>query len=459
MNYRNMHTQVLLGVLLFISIDVRSEEAPPKKADRFDVVLLVDGTPAMAALSRKSATVVTEAMGDRHRLGIITFGPTASVLLPPVKIATVAEKVAALATLQNAPFAETKIDLTAGLHAAATALDSLPSNDTQKIIILLIGTKAGLANEAEATAFKEEPAPSLLQKKIQLFVVATPDADLKWLTASANLTGGKCLAAVDVETMTDALDMIVEGLQPQKEVIIEKEVPVKTIINQIQETSPDEKLRRNEEAGRQRTLFVVVAAMLALLLFSVIGLQWLVLRRLKPDKKPIRKDTSLKKDKSSFAELRDLAGALNNASVDTQEMIEQLNLDLEDFGVEKWRVEKMLEKRFADLALGLILLIDHLKLATDGAPSEEAKRFQSRLERVLAEAGVREIPTTVGDPFDNIRHKVVESRSTDVKAGSIAAVLRPGFEVDDSEKSGKVRVLRQAEVAVSGKAEDERKDS
>ena len=50
--------------------------SPAGKARYFDVILLVDGSPGMATLLRKSAMVVIEAMGDKHRLGITTFQHT-----------------------------------------------------------------------------------------------------------------------------------------------------------------------------------------------------------------------------------------------------------------------------------------------------------------------------------------------------------------------------------------------
>ena len=216
--------------------------------------------------------------------------------------------------------------------------------------------------------------------------------------------------------------------------------------------SPDAQFRQNEAANQQRFLVGAVVAAVVSLLMVCIWLQWMILRRLSQDKKAVRKDMGAK-DKSSFAALRELATALNNASVDAHEMIEQLNLDLEDFGVEKWRVEKMLEKRFAELVLGLVLVIDHLKL--EGSEDSSAARLCDKLERVLEEAGVREIPAVVGEKFDSGRHKAVETRTGAAEPGCIAAVLRPGFEVTGKEKDA-ARVLRQTEVAVGGAADTER---
>ena len=217
--------------------------------------------------------------------------------------------------------------------------------------------------------------------------------------------------------------------------------------------SPDAQFRQNEAANQQRFLVGAVVAVIVSLLLVCIWLQWMILRRVSQDKKAVRKEAGAK-DKSSFAALRDLATALNNASVDTHEMIEQLNLDLEDFGVEKWRVEKMLEKRFAELVLGLVLVIDHLKL--EGTEDPSAARLCDKLERALEDAGVREIPAAVGEKFDSGRHKAMETRTGEAEPGCIAAVLRPGFEVADKEKDG-ARVLRQTEVAVGGAADTERK--
>jgi molecular chaperone GrpE (heat shock protein) len=328
-----------------------------------------------------------------------------------------------------------------------------PKAGAKKVIVLLAGAPSSFADKADMENFKKTLPPLLLQQNVLLFVVAMPTANVKLLELTAGLTGGKCLAALDLETMTDALDSIVNELQPPKEIVVEKQVPIKTVINQIQEMTPDERLARNREASFQLMIFVTVATTITVLLLFSIGLQWVLYRRMRPEKKSVRKDgNAAQKEKSSFAELRDLALALNNSVVDTGEMMEQLNLDLEDFGVEKWRREKQLEKRFSELALSLVLLLDHLRIQSDEVGAAADDRLRQRIERLLEDAKIHEIPVLPEDEFDGDLHKAVESVDSTLAGGRIVRVLRKGYQVGDSDKDAEALVLRQAEVAVSNNA-------
>ena len=67
----------------------------------------------------------------------------------------------------------------------------------------------------------------------------------------------------------------------------------------------------------------------------------------------------------------------------------------------------------------------------------------AQLDHVLADAGITQMPVTVGEPFNDTVHRSVDRRETADPAQSrtIAAVIRPGY------LSGS-RVIRAADVAV-----------
>ena len=416
---------------------------------RFDVILLVDASPEMAALSRKSAMVVVEAMSDEHRLGITTFGETARVIRPLGRVATVKEKMAALRTLNDAAFEDSSVDLRVGLESAITSLEKGKGKRTERVIILLAGAPSEPESAAEKERFKAAIPPRLLKEEIRLFVVAKQSADVALLQQTANLTDGKLLAAFDVETMTDALDTVVEKLAPPETVIVTKEVPIKTrVVSEVKE-SADEKLARNRAESRRLLVLGLLGTVLALLLVGVIVLQLLAMRRLSGKGAAERKPDGDKQDKSSFAKLRDLANALNNTVVDANEMVAQLNLDLEDFGVEKWRTEKGLVKQFGDLAAGLFLILDHIELRSGEMDEGAADWFRRKLSRLMEDAGIGEMVVEIGDRFDGLHHKHVGEEASEMEKGSVLSVKRPGYVADDPAKPGEKMVLRQAEVVVS----------
>jgi hypothetical protein len=160
-----------------------------------------------------------------------------------------------------------------------------------------------------------------------------------------------------------------------------------------------------------------------------------------------RKGIGDKGDKSGFAKLRDLGNSLNNTVVDAHEMVTQLNLDLEDFGVEKWRLEKALFKKLGDLSGGIFLILDHLSIDGDDVP--RASEWRRKLAQLLGDAGIEEMQVEPGDTFDGLYHKHVADAPSDYEKGEIVAVKRPGYVAYDPDRSKEKLVLRQAEVVVS----------
>ena len=434
-------------VVLVLAPPIVLATGSPTTGAYYDVILLMDASPEMAALGRKSAMVVVEAMGDRHRLGITTFGRTATVVRPLDRVATVGEKMAALQALNDAPFQDEVVDLGVGLTHAMASLDEKGAKSAERIIVLLTGAPSLPDNDAALQSFKTTLPPKLLADKIKLYVVATKDANIPLLQQTANLTEGKLLAAFDVETMTDALDMVVEKLSPPKQVVVTKEVPVKTQVIHAATLSPDEKLRQNEAASRRWMLLGFVGAALLAMLASLLILQVLLMRRLSARQGGERKESGdARKEKSSFAKLRDLANVLNNTVVDAGEMVGQLNLDLEDFGVEKWRREKALGQKLGELSGGIFLILDHLSVEGSDRGNGDWGR---KLQQLLDDAGIEEMTVSPGDAFDGLYHKHVAEADSEIEKGCVVEVKRPGYQMADPEKTSEIVVLRQAEVAVS----------
>jgi hypothetical protein len=127
--------------------------------------------------------------------------------------------------------------------------------------------------------------------------------------------------------------------------------------------------------------------------------------------------------------------------------VEQLNLDLEDFGVEKWRREKLLFRKLGDLAGGIFLILDHL--AVRGATEKSEGDWARKLEQLLQDAGIEEMQVSKGDAFDGLYHKHVAAADADLPKGRVVEVKRPGYVLRDTDTPKEELVLRQAEVVVS----------
>ena len=448
---------VILGLSLATlctggAADEGAGESQPQSAEPedavYDVVLLVDASQEMATLSRKSAHVVTEAMTDAHRLAIMTFGTEVRVLQTLGRIATVDEKAAALRTLTDAAFDAESVSLRQGLTGALEHLEKRSTPRAHKVVVLLSGAAPSSDDARDIAAIKTEIAPRYLANGVVLHVVTLPSPRVELLQAAANLTGGKCLAAVNVETMTDALDMIVDQLRPPERVVVTKEVPVPAKTPSAgKAVSPDKRLKTIERDTRSTFITGGFAAAIILLLAWIL-VQLHSLKKGTPERAAVAKSDEKAKGKSGFAKLRDLANSLGNLIVDAKEMSESLNLDLEDFGVETWKEQRALDERYRDFARSIFLVIDHLEVQPESS-GKGASWVAEKLRRTLAEEGIEEIAVSRGDAFDSLYHKHIEERESNLKPGVVLDVLRKGYLKRSPGKGEAVSVLRQAEVVVS----------
>jgi molecular chaperone GrpE len=89
-----------------------------------------------------------------------------------------------------------------------------------------------------------------------------------------------------------------------------------------------------------------------------------------------------------------------------------------------------------------------LAMGSEGAMGDGLRAVRDQIESTLARQGV-ERTGRIGDAFDPERHEAVDVRpSTDVPAGTIVEVVRPGYTRDG-------RVLRPALVAVAQRHRDD----
>ncbi|MCP4678023.1 MAG: nucleotide exchange factor GrpE [Deltaproteobacteria bacterium] len=455
-------SRILSGVLVFAIVLFYCRfgiaEEDTDSARLFDVVLLIDSSERDAALSRASATVVVKGLGDAHRLGVVSFGEEARLVRPVERIATVEDKDEVLEKLTSVDFSARSSDLGAGLELALDLLKKNGRKDAKKIVLLVSGGLRGESSVLRGSpvslgTIKTKILPAYLAAGVVLHVIAIGGADLDLLQLSANITGGKCLAAPNAATMTDAIEVIADRLRPARQMVVTRTISVSAGPESDASTSVDEKaempMPREFQQGWPSGLVLAVGGLAAiivalnLVVISILLFRWRKTGEPVDDSEHAEPSDRVRK-RAGFAELRDLANQLSNNLVDAGEMVEALNLDLEDFGVEGWRREKALEEKYRNLARNVFLVIDHLDLKKE---QDEVRWFYEKLKRILEDEGIEEMSVSAGEQFDGMYHKHVGEEPTELPAGAIIEVKRKGY-VKEREKDDFV-VLRQAEVTVS----------
>ncbi len=451
---------IIEGLCFFVaSLFVRAAYTapPPEQAEIFDVVLLVDRAPETEKLADRAAAVVVEAMGDAHRLGVVAFAEDAAIVRQLNRISTVEVRADFLMTFAKIEFDGVSRDLGSGLELALAHLNEKGRDDAMKVVLLLsdgrfLSPADGGGIPLSKGQIKGKILPDFLAKGVILHIVAVGDARLDFLQISANITGGKCLAAPNIAAMTDALDVLIEGLRPPEKMVVSRVVPSAA-------SSPAKKPAPNRRAPGKAArehwslssgfllAIAVLVVLIVLLNFAVIAI--LLLRRGRRSEGGL--DHAEPSDRVGkrlgFAELRDLSNHLSNKLVDAGELVETLNLDLEDFGVAGWKREKILTEKYRDFARGVFLLLDHLELKEDDG--SDARWFQEKLKRVLEDEGIREIAVKKGEQFDGMYHRHVGEQNAGFSDGAIVELKRKGYVKDALAAEEGAVVLRQAEVVVS----------
>ncbi|MBI4333986.1 MAG: nucleotide exchange factor GrpE [Chloroflexi bacterium] len=129
--------------------------------------------------------------------------------------------------------------------------------------------------------------------------------------------------------------------------------------------------------------------------------------------------------------------------------LEKFKLDLEDHEAQSWKEKSESMGNYHRLVANLFLLLDHLdRLGRVGKASAEVQWTLQKTKQLLEDENIHEIPAKIGDGFDGVYHKAVDSRPDELPKGAIVEIARKGY-----YKMGHSReedtVLRNAEVVVS----------
>ena len=160
---------------------------------------------------------------------------------------------------------------------------------------------------------------------------------------------------------------------------------------------------------------------------------------------------AISKDRSSpsFNRLSLGMTQFNKLFDEAERKLQALSLDLEDYGIESWEIEKRLLDNYHSITDSLFLLIDHLEVQVRGGDaSAETDWFLMRLRQLLEDENIEPVPVEPGDAFDNRRHASVGERDDPAPAGTVLEVSRPGYLKRQGDNEGSL-VLRQAEVIIS----------
>ncbi len=443
------------ALLILLLCPVAMAQEKPEKKNIFDVIVLVDSASSTAELVRGSVRIVVDAMGDAHRLGIGVVGPTSELVFPLSRISTVEDKTKAVAAFSQQPLDATASNLESALDLALERLTKEGREEASKVVLLLSSGRPGELENAAQTieSVKTRVLPEYVSKKVVIHTVGLGDADLEFLQVAANITGGKCLVAPTIPIMTDALDTLVERLEPPREIVVPKVISAGSLVQATPNGSSTPKRSAFQSASGMVLAFFAVAVVIIAILAAIVYMLFRVLSHVRPKKEEERAEPSNEVAKEGgFAALRDVSNGLHNLLVDASELSEHLNLDLEDFGVEGWKKQKALKEKYGELARGVFLLIDHLEIGVDDA-GQDLGWLHDKIGRILEDENIDEMAVDQGDEFDGQIHVHVGEDDAHLPPGTVIQVKRKGYVHKDGDEKEPF-VLRRAEVVVQrGKPE------
>jgi molecular chaperone GrpE (heat shock protein) len=134
--------------------------------------------------------------------------------------------------------------------------------------------------------------------------------------------------------------------------------------------------------------------------------------------------------------------------VDAVSNLQNLKLDIEDYGAENWQRERELATDYHRITNNLFFICDLLEnqLESD-KKTDETLWFHSSIKQIFDDEKIMEIPVKKGDPFNGDYHKSVENVFDEAPKDTILEVIRKGYYKKEQVKN--VITLRYVEVIVS----------
>ena len=350
-----------------------------------------------------------------------------------------------------------------GVTTAAKYLESQRRKDAARAIIIAGGSDSGRP-DAGAGHISEDVLSSLLLDEVIVHALVTDDETSRAARALAVSTGGKTLAIPPNADVTESLALVYDSLQLRALELSrdhssenESEVDYRYLDEKVD--TPDQAVEIDKAAATSRPAPRAPTGSLTNVLLIVIvilnvAFLFLVFRKRGPNAgshEPVQSDKSKRLNESpSFSRLTMELNRFRQSFNDAEKRLDVLGLDLEDYGIESWDMEKKLMDEYVAITSRLFLLLDHLKIGSSSAQSDDSSvRLVRKINRLLEDSGIEEMDSEEGELFDSKRHIHVGDRDDAAAPGTILEVTRKGYFKADGLLHGEPFILRPAEVIVS----------
>ncbi len=336
--------------------------------------------------------------------------------------------------------------------------------------IIIVGGGSGGDPDAGVKQISDKVLSSLLMKEIVIHALVTDDEISGVARTLAASTGGKTLEIPQSTDVTKSLALLYDSLQlralelsKDKSSEVELEVDYRYLDEKVD--TPDQAVAIDRVATTPKPVAPGPSSSLTNVLLVVIvilnlALMFLVFRnrgRTRGTHEPGQSEKSKRLNESpSFSRLTMDLNRFRQSFNDAEKRLDALGLDLEDYGIESWDMEKKLMDEYVAITGRLFLLLDHLKILSSSADTDDASvRLERKITRLLEDSRIEEMESEEGNLFNGKRHIHAGERYDPAPPGTILEVTRKGYLRADGMLHGESFILRPAEVIVSQRDENQ----
>ncbi len=448
--------------------DIPAKETAAKNIHSIDIVILwnTDAFPPPDA-GQFAAFLGTLRKDDRVAVAMLDAKTT--VVLPMQSFSQGGGLSASYKMLEALKPGDAVEPLESGVATVARYLEFQKRKNAVKAIIIAGGGSGG-GPDAGADQVSDEVFSSLLMKEIVIHALVADDRTSGVERTLAASTGGKTLAIPKDADVTKALALLYDSLQLRalelsKDRSSEAESKVDYRFLDEKVDTPDQAVAidraaeapKPEANGSTSSLTNVLLIVLVILNIALLFMIFHKRGRTRGTGEPAQSEKSKRLNESpSFSRLTMELNRFRQSFNDAEKRLDALGLDLEDYGIESWDMEKKLMDEYVAITGRLFLLLDHLKIGKSSADSDEASvRLERKITRLLEDSRIEEMESEEGELFNGKRHIHAGERDDPAPPGTIIEVTRKGYFKADGLLHGEPFILRPAEVIVSRSDENQ----
>ncbi len=484
---------ILLGTLLA----PHGVRAATTEEETLDLMLLIDPAAFANELSRISLDGFLADIDDAHRVGVIALGEQAHPVADLAPAAQLNDREFFKKNLKRVTLESSCKNLNGALTTALKQLLAQRREHTfQAIAVLSNGPYcapdaapgAGTGSRDTSSDGDGDLLVTLKYHKIPIYGIALGRGNQEALRPFTVQTGGRLLAVELNDNLYDVLVTVYGHLQhlgastaplPGKSTTggqsREEVIAVRFALEKELEKASAERtamMQRLKAIAQERTTMagpdwrLLGVGLVTLVILGLLAVQLYKLSsRMTDDPRSGKPIPGEGRETTTFSNLKLSASRLSHDIKKIEQRSRDLNLDLEDFGIDVWETQNRFESDYAKVVGSVFLLLDHLAAqAKEGEEGKEAKWMRQKLEKLLADERIEPIAAAPGDPFDSKVHNNAGDQASAFPPGTIVEVVRQGFvrrprgtSLEDAPNPGDPpgkqaasgEILRQTEVIVS----------